>query len=297
MAEAWLPLEGVLPVEAQSEEEVIWETNTSRVLQEGNLDMRFVLLDKYNKLLNGKLVFTNRRIIFSPLKSMNWVYKAKTVTDKGWEVPLEDIREIAVLERGEGGIKDTLLKGGVRDRVKIDVADGSTELFVLPPFSTDSSVKLLNEFLEEHRQQQSRRQVGSIELVEGIEIDETRAGIQRIRTTDSAELENAKWGSVPIVFNRNHFARDEVTTMVDQVAQIYPDAMQDVPQNVSLILLKDDDGDEIMTLTMDEEILLSYGDERNSKLVDGLIEAARFVERGAIRSDLAEPVGPHSSSL
>jgi hypothetical protein len=88
-------------VEAEPQEQVAWTQGANRIQGSG-------------RAAGGKLFLTDRRLVFCP----HWVDGA--TGGKTWEVPLATIAAVG-----------TVQKGGRRDRLRIELADGEDELFVV----------------------------------------------------------------------------------------------------------------------------------------------------------------------
>ncbi|MBC7797026.1 MAG: hypothetical protein H7Z37_09145 [Pyrinomonadaceae bacterium] len=73
-----------------------------------------------NRAVGGKLFVTNKRLLFSPH------YFDYILNGKIWQTELRNVRQIGVLKKG-----GDVFGGGLRDRLRIDLRDGQTELFVV----------------------------------------------------------------------------------------------------------------------------------------------------------------------
>ena len=92
-------------VEAEPGEEVRWSQGASRIQRSG-------------RAVGGKLFLTDGRVVFCP----HWVDGA--TGGKTWDAPLATITGVGTIPKGSAG-------GGVRDRLKIELADGEFERFVV----------------------------------------------------------------------------------------------------------------------------------------------------------------------
>src|SRR5438067_4703298 len=88
-------------VEAEPQEQVVWSQGANRIQSSG-------------RAVGGKLFLTDRRLVFCP----HWVDGA--TGGKTWEVSRASI---ATVGRAAKGVK--------RDRLRIEVAGGDEELFVV----------------------------------------------------------------------------------------------------------------------------------------------------------------------
>lgn len=70
--------------------------------------------------VGGSLYLTATRLLFRPNR-----FEA-AIGGQRWSTPLSTIRSVSIQLRG-----GNVLKGGLRDRLRIDLADGSAELFVV----------------------------------------------------------------------------------------------------------------------------------------------------------------------
>jgi hypothetical protein len=92
-------------VEAQPGEEVVWSQGANRIQPSG-------------RAVGGKLFLTDRRLIFCP----HWVDGA--TGGKTWDTPLAEVAAVGTAPKeGKGG--------GLRDRLRIELADGEEQRFVV----------------------------------------------------------------------------------------------------------------------------------------------------------------------
>jgi hypothetical protein len=92
-------------VEAEPREEVAWSQGANRIQGSG-------------RAVGGKLFLTTRRLVFCP----HWVDGA--TGGRTWDVPLDQVTGIGTIPKGSPG-------GGARGRLKIELADGEAERFVV----------------------------------------------------------------------------------------------------------------------------------------------------------------------
>lgn len=71
------------------------------------------------------MFITDKRLLFSPH------HLDAALGGEKLAVPLEAIEEVGIESPGTNGIKDRLWGGGARSRLRINLSDGSTELFVM----------------------------------------------------------------------------------------------------------------------------------------------------------------------
>jgi hypothetical protein len=94
-------------VEAEPEEQVVWSKLANRT-------------QSANRAVGGKLFLTDRRLVFCP----HWI--DAMFAGRTWDVPLSAITRASVAPKGGGG-----LGGGMRDRLRIELAEGGEQLFVI----------------------------------------------------------------------------------------------------------------------------------------------------------------------
>jgi hypothetical protein len=94
-------------VEAESDERVSWSQLANRV-------------QSSHRAIGGKLFLTDRRLVFCP----HWVDAA--TGGKTWSVPLADVAGVGITPKG-----GDRFAGGLRDRLRIELADGGHQLFVI----------------------------------------------------------------------------------------------------------------------------------------------------------------------
>jgi hypothetical protein len=92
-------------VEAQPQEDVVWSQGANRIQASG-------------RAVGGKLFLTNRRLVFCP----HWVDGA--TGGKTWDTPLAEVAAVGTAQKGGK-------RGGLRDRLQIELADGEEQLFVV----------------------------------------------------------------------------------------------------------------------------------------------------------------------
>jgi hypothetical protein len=95
--------------EAQSEEEVVWSRSANRM--------------QGSRAVGGKLLLTDRRILFCPHLIDG------LLGGKRWATETRSVAEVGIEPKGSG--KASKLGGGMRDRLRIRSADGTEELFVV----------------------------------------------------------------------------------------------------------------------------------------------------------------------
>ncbi len=94
-------------VEAEPDERVVWSQLANRV-------------QSSHRAVGGKLFLTDRRLIFCP----HWI---DAVTGgRTWSLPLSDVGGVGI--KPKGGDR---FAGGLRDRLRIDSADGDEQMFVV----------------------------------------------------------------------------------------------------------------------------------------------------------------------
>lgn len=98
--------------DALENETVSWEKGCNRTQSSG-------------RAVGGKMFVTNKRVLFSPHH-----FDAALGGEK-LSIPLEAIEEVSLESPGTSGIKDRLWGGGARTRLRLDLTDGSAELFVM----------------------------------------------------------------------------------------------------------------------------------------------------------------------
>lgn len=110
-------------VSEASEELVIKEFSANHTQSEGNA-------------VGGKVTLTTESLLFTP----NLVNKL--LGGEECEIVLDNIESVGVEKKGSGSMKDTLKGGGLRDRLRIKLDDGTQELFVVS--NLDEIVEELN---------------------------------------------------------------------------------------------------------------------------------------------------------
>jgi hypothetical protein len=112
-------------VDAQPQEEVVWSQGANRIQPSG-------------RAVGGKLFLTDRRLVFCP----HWVDGA--TGGKTWDVGLVEVTAVG-----------TAAKGGRRERLRIKLADGEEQLFVVNRLADVVST------LEAARQEGGQRPTGA----------------------------------------------------------------------------------------------------------------------------------------
>jgi hypothetical protein len=92
-------------VEAEPDEAVVWSQGANRIQPSG-------------RAVGGKLFLTDRRLVFCP----HWVDGA--TGGKTWDVRLTDVAVVGTAPKGGK-------RGGLRDRLRIELKDGEDQLFVV----------------------------------------------------------------------------------------------------------------------------------------------------------------------
>jgi hypothetical protein len=92
-------------VEAQPGEQVVWSKGANRIQPSG-------------RAVGGKLFLTDRRLVFCP----HWVDGA--TGGKTRDMPLADVAAAGTVPKGG-------TRGGLRERLRIELTDGAEELFVV----------------------------------------------------------------------------------------------------------------------------------------------------------------------
>lgn len=82
------------------------------------------------RAVGGKLFLTDQRLLFEPGS-----VDSKTGGEKV-SIELNTIEKVSKESSGGRGLKDSLFGGGLRDRLRIDINDQNTELFVVSNLST-----------------------------------------------------------------------------------------------------------------------------------------------------------------
>jgi hypothetical protein len=94
-------------VEAEPDERASWSQLANRV-------------QSSHRAVGGKLFLTDRRLVFCP----HWVDAA--TGGKTWSLPLADIARVGITPKG-----GDRFAGGLRDRLRIELASGDQQLFVI----------------------------------------------------------------------------------------------------------------------------------------------------------------------
>lgn len=81
------------------------------------------------RAIGGKLTLTSTQLQFVPTG------KDKSTGGKEFDISLRDIEEIGRKKKFSSSLKDTLTGGGLRDRLRIELSDGTEELFVVSNLS------------------------------------------------------------------------------------------------------------------------------------------------------------------
>lgn len=92
-------------VEAQPQEQVVWSQGANRVQPSG-------------RAVGGKLFLTNHRLVFCP----HWVDGA--IGGKTWDAPLATVAAVGTAPKGGK-------RGGLRERLRIELSGREEELFVV----------------------------------------------------------------------------------------------------------------------------------------------------------------------
>jgi hypothetical protein len=92
-------------VEAEPDEQVVWSQGANRIQPSG-------------RAVGGKLFLTDRRLVFCP----HWVDGA--TGGKTWEVSLTGVAAVGTAPKGGK-------RGGLRERLRLELTDGAEELFVV----------------------------------------------------------------------------------------------------------------------------------------------------------------------
>jgi hypothetical protein len=94
-------------VEAEPDEHEVWSQLANRV-------------QSSHRAVGGKLFLTDRRLIFCP----HWI---DAVTGgRTWSLPLASVAGVGITPKG-----GDRFAGGLRDRLRIELADGDEQLFVV----------------------------------------------------------------------------------------------------------------------------------------------------------------------
>jgi len=78
-----------------------------------------------DRTIGGTLTVTSEGIEFSPNKV------DESLGEHVVSTPFEDILNVGVEEKFSGGFRETVFGGGLRDRLRIEMKDGTKELFVV----------------------------------------------------------------------------------------------------------------------------------------------------------------------